>query len=78
MTFDNITSYPRFWDQAKYPIVAHVEIDPKNFDQLERRTADQTQVSVLGHDESDHGLIVVHVGCTSEDAKRRFERRWTA
>jgi hypothetical protein len=77
MKYLNIMTYPRPWDRVTHPLVIHIEIDPQNFDQLERRVADQTQARVIGHDESDHGLIVVHIACTNDDAKRRIERRWS-
>jgi hypothetical protein len=38
--------------------------------------ADQTQVRVLGHDEAGGGQIVVHIACTTDEARRRFESRW--
>jgi hypothetical protein len=33
---------------------------------------------MLGHDEGDDGLLVVHVAATTDIALRRFERRWSA
>jgi hypothetical protein len=77
MRYFDIVDYPRHWDQTRFPVIAHIEIEAKNLEQLERRAADQTQVRVLGHDEADGGLIVVHVACTDAEARRRFERRWT-
>jgi hypothetical protein len=49
---------PRRWDQTKFPVLAHIEIEAKNLEQLERRAADQTQARVLGHDEADGGQMV--------------------
>lgn len=77
MKYSEIVDYPRHWDQTKFPVVAHIEIESENLEQLERRAADQTQVRVLGHDEAAGGLIIVHVAATSESVLRRFESRWT-
>ncbi len=76
--FEIINEYPRPWNRDTHPIVTHIEIEAEHFDQFERRAADQTQIRVLGHDLSDHGQIVVHVACTSADAKRRIENRWAS
>ena len=43
MTYDEIISYPRKWDRAAYPIVAHIEIDAVKFSPFERLIDDQTQ-----------------------------------
>ncbi len=74
--FEIINDYPRFWNRETYPIVAHVSIEAKHFDQFERLAADQTQVRVLGHDLADHDQIIVHVACISADVRRRLEIRW--
>lgn len=76
MRLSEITAYPRPWNKDTHPVVGHVTIGAQNFDQLERRVADQTQVRLLGHDEDDDGLLVVHVACVGEVARRRFVRRW--
>lgn len=76
MEFSDSTKYPRHYDKAIYPVVAHIEILASEFSDLDRRAADQTQVKVIGHDEADDGLLVVHVACTTEIARKRFERRW--
>ena len=77
MRYAEITSYPRPWDRDTHPVLGHVTIQAQRLDQLERRVADQTQVRLLGHDEADDGLLVVHVACVGEDARRRFTQRWS-
>ena len=78
MRYVEIVDYPRHWDQIRFPVIAHIEIEAKNLEQLERRAIDQTKVRVLGHDDFSGGLIVVHVGCADDEAKCRFQRRWSA
>lgn len=78
MRYAEITSYPRSWDRNTHPVVGHVTILAQHLDQLERRVADQTRVRLLGHDEADDGLIMVHVACVDDAARRRFAQRWTA
>jgi len=74
--FEIVDDFPRPWNRETHPLVTRIEIESEHFDQFERRAADQTQVRLLGHDEADEGRIVVHVACTSNDAKRRIENRW--
>lgn len=74
--YSEIVAYPREWDRKAFPFVAHIEVPSETFDQLEARIRDQTQTVVLGHDEADHGYIVVHIGCTTEAVRERIESRW--
>ena len=74
MDYSEIRDYPRHWDEDRFPVVAHIEIDAARWDEFERLASDQTQVRVLGHDLGNDDRIVAHVGCTSEEAKRRLER----
>jgi hypothetical protein len=76
MTYEEITDYPRAWDKAKYPVVAHIEIEARDFAQFERKAEDQTKIAVLGHDLSANGRIVVHVACASEAVQHYLEGRW--
>lgn len=76
MKYSEIVDYPRPWNRDTHPVVAHIEIEAERFGEFKRLAADQTQVRVLGHDEGNHGQIVVHVGCASAEAKRRIESRW--
>ena len=77
MKYSEIISYPRGWDQGQFPVVAHLEIEAERFTELERRVGDQTQARVLGHDLVASGIIVAHVGCTSEQVRRNLEGMWT-
>jgi len=74
--FEFIDDYPRSWNKGTHPIIAHLQIEAQQFSEFDRMAADQTQIRILGHDESDHGLIVIHIACTTNDAKRRIEKRW--
>ena len=76
MPYSDIEDYPRHWDKSKFPVLAHIEIDAARWSEFERLASDQTQVRVLGHDLGDDDRIVAHVGCTSDDARRRLENRW--
>lgn len=76
MTYDEIISYPRKWDRAAYPIVAHIEIDAEKFSRFERLIDDQTQTRMLGHDLVSADRIVVHVACANERVKQSLENRW--
>lgn len=70
-------AYPRPWDRDTHPVLGHIMIAAQHLDQLERRVADQTRVRLLGHDEADDGLVMVHVACVDDEARRRFAQRWT-
>jgi hypothetical protein len=78
MRYKEIIDYPRSFNRDTYPVVNDIQIEPQFLDQLERRAADQTQVKVVGHDEADGELLTVHVAATSEEAFKRFARRWSA
>ena len=78
MRYSEIVDFPRHWSRDTHPVRGEIEIEAERFSDLERRVADQTQVRVLGHDEGDDGLILVHVACTTEAARDRFERRWAS
>lgn len=75
--YSDIVGYPHPWPQDTHPILGHITIQSKNLDQLTERTAQQTQMRVLGHDEADDGLLVVHVAATTEVALKLYERRWS-
>lgn len=76
MLYSDIETYPRVWDRAKFPVIAHVEIDAARWADFDRLASDQTQVQVLGHDLADDDRVVAHVACTSDEVKRRLEDRW--
>jgi hypothetical protein len=73
---DIIVDYPRHWDSAKLPYIAHVEIQTSQLRDIESLIGDQTQTRMLGHDLADDGLIVVHIACTTEDVQQQVEDRW--
>ena len=77
MHYSDITSYPRHYDKQKYPVVTQIRIAAHDLSKFERLAEDQTQIVVLGHDLADDDCVDVHVGCTSEAARRRLESRWT-
>ena len=69
-------AYARPWDRDTHPVLGHVTVQAQHLDRLERRVADQTRVRLLGHDEADDGLVMVHVACVDDEARRRFAQRW--
>jgi hypothetical protein len=77
MKYSDLTSYPRPWNRTTHPVISHIDIAAKSLERLELRAADQTQMQVLGHDEGPHGQLVVHIACTDDIAKERFEARWS-
>lgn len=77
MKYSEIVGYPHPWPQDTHPILGHIIIQAQKLDQLTERTANQTQMRVLGHDEAADGLLVVHVAATTEVALKFYERRWS-
>jgi hypothetical protein len=77
MKFSEIAAYPNPWPQDTHPVLGHIVIERRLYNQLTERVAQQTQVRLLGHDEADDGLLVVHVACTTEMARDFFSRRWS-
>jgi hypothetical protein len=76
MKYSDIVSYPRTWNKATHPAVAHIEIPAEDFREVERLIGDQTQTKILGHDLGDDDHVIIHVACTTDAVKRRLESRW--
>ncbi len=43
MRYNEIVSYPRYWNSDKYPVVAHITMEAEHFSPFERLAEDQTQ-----------------------------------
>jgi hypothetical protein len=77
MRYTEVLDYPRGHDSTRFPFVAHVVTDARQFGKFERLAEDQTYLKILGHDMADgDGQIVIYVGCATEDVKRRVEAEW--
>jgi hypothetical protein len=76
MRYSEIIDYPRPWNRAKYPSVAHVIVPAEQFSTIERLIEDQNHTAVLGHDLADHNQIIIYVGCTSDEVKAMVESRF--
>ena len=76
MRYSEIIDYPRPWNRAKFPCVAHVIVQAEQFSNVERLIEDQTQTTVLGHDLEEHDQVIIYVGCVSDEVKAKVESRW--
>jgi hypothetical protein len=76
MQYSEITHFPRYWNSNQFPFLAHVVINATEFGLFEELAADQTQLRVLGHDLAANGQVIVHVGCTTKEARELLESRW--
>jgi hypothetical protein len=77
MRLSEITDYPRGWYKTRLPFVVQLEIPRGKFEAFEARAAYQTQIRLLGHDVGDDGEVIVHVGCATEEARRRIKKWWS-
>jgi hypothetical protein len=76
MRYSEIIDYPRPWNRAKFPCVAHVVVPAEQFSDVERLIEDQNHTAVLGHDLEEHNQIVIYIGCSSESVKAMVESRF--
>ena len=76
MMYSEIVSYPRPWNKERFPSVANVFIPAEQFRAFEQLIEDQTQTAMLGHDIAEDDLVLIYVGCTSDEVKDKLEARW--
>jgi hypothetical protein len=76
MRINDPVSYSRIHNRDTHPIITHITVAGADFPEIERLIQDQTSARVLGHDLADDQRVIIHIACTTENVRRRFELRW--
>lgn len=61
---------------ATHPHVAVINIDPAEFHRFEQLAQDRREVRLLHVDDDKPDAWTLHVGCASEEVRRRVAGAW--